>query len=233
MRIADRDAGPLSQYETRHDMKNRKAKEWAGRLALQAAVVIAGGLIVFGGSALGGRIGVRTEAELSVLPAAAAHGIGREPAAARYLGSARAEGAVSLPAYDEYVEGEGPAPEWYRPDEPMAAVWIADVADINVGNKFAEDTDVPCNRCVINTLDFPRFTIILQPLFRIGITSCSCFSIPITRCAITHFKRPVKAIPGTLIFAINIPVIWLCTDFYWCSSNLKHQPNPFSVCGLI
>ena len=25
-----------------------------------------------------------------------------------------------------YVEGEGEPPEWYRPDEPMAAVWTAD-----------------------------------------------------------------------------------------------------------
>jgi hypothetical protein len=80
----------------------------------------------------------------------------------------------------EYTEGDGPAPEWYRPEEEMAAVWtadegcnilatnlqsdsvdynahppigidpggvdwIADVADIYVGNKSARDTDVPCN----------------------------------------------------------------------------------------
>lgn len=28
-----------------------------------------------------------------------------------------------------YVEGEGPAPEWYRPDEPMAAEWREDPSE--------------------------------------------------------------------------------------------------------
>lgn len=48
-----------------------------------------------------------------------------------------AETAVWL---DAYTEGDGPAPEWWRPDEPMSAVWEADVTDIFVG-----DIDVPCN----------------------------------------------------------------------------------------
>lgn len=42
-----------------------------------------------------------------------------------------------------YIEGDGPAPEWWTPDEEMAAVWIADVTDTNVGDKSAKDTDVP------------------------------------------------------------------------------------------
>ena len=27
--------------------------------------------------------------------------------------------------FERYVEGEGPAPEWYDPTEPMAAEWVA------------------------------------------------------------------------------------------------------------
>lgn len=60
-----------------------------------------------------------------------------------------AETAVWL---DHYTEGDGPAPEWWNPGEPMAAEWVDhsgdgnkmvdedDVTDINVG-----DINVPCN----------------------------------------------------------------------------------------
>lgn len=41
-----------------------------------------------------------------------------------------------------YREGDGPAPEWYRPDEPMAAEWYC-ATDTNVGGKTDEDTNVP------------------------------------------------------------------------------------------
>lgn len=105
-------------------MESKSLKEWAEQIALQAAVVIAGALIVFGGSALGERIGTRAEADMPVLPAAEpAEGIGRKPAVRRYLSAAEAEEAVSLPDYDEYTEGEGPAPAWWDPYEPMAAEW--------------------------------------------------------------------------------------------------------------
>jgi hypothetical protein len=42
-----------------------------------------------------------------------------------------AETAVWL---DSYTEGDGPAPEWWNPDEPMCAEWRADVTDISVGD---------------------------------------------------------------------------------------------------
>lgn len=57
-----------------------------------------------------------------------------------------AETAVWL---DHYTEGDGPAPEWWRPDEPMSAEWRADVTDINVG-----DIDVPCNAQQSDTVDY-------------------------------------------------------------------------------
>lgn len=64
-----------------------------------------------------------------------AEGIGRVPTVQRYAAPAQEEEIPSLPAYDEYVEGESPVPVWWNPDEPMAAEWVADVPDINVGHK--------------------------------------------------------------------------------------------------
>lgn len=65
-------------------------------------------------------------------------GTGREEGAAEVYKAS----AVSLPAVAEevpedagvgrvkiYVEGEGEPPAWYRPDEPMAAVWTANGLD--------------------------------------------------------------------------------------------------------
>ena len=52
-------------------------------------------------------------------------GIGRAPAVIRYLGAPEAEEIGTAWQLDTYTEGEGPAPEWYRPDEPMAAEWRA------------------------------------------------------------------------------------------------------------
>lgn len=51
-------------------------------------------------------------------------GIGRAPAVIRYLGAPEAEEIGTAFQIDTYTEGEGPAPEWYRPDEPMAAEWV-------------------------------------------------------------------------------------------------------------
>ncbi len=67
-------------------------------------------------------------------------GVGRNPAVVRYLGAREAEEIGTADRIVTYTEGEGPAPEWYRPDEPMNAVWYADVTDIFVG-----DIDVSCN----------------------------------------------------------------------------------------
>jgi len=72
-----------------------------------------------------------------------AEGIGRVPTVRRYAASAREEEIPSLPVYDEYTEGEGEAPAWWDPEEEMAAEWVADVADINVGNKSAKDAGCP------------------------------------------------------------------------------------------
>ena len=51
-------------------------------------------------------------------------GIGRSPAVIRYLGAPEAEEIGTAFRIVTYTEGEGPAPEWYRPDEPMAAEWV-------------------------------------------------------------------------------------------------------------
>lgn len=51
-------------------------------------------------------------------------GIGRAPAVIRYLGAPEAEEIGTAFYFDTYTEGEGPAPAWYRPDEPMAAEWV-------------------------------------------------------------------------------------------------------------
>lgn len=52
-------------------------------------------------------------------------GIGRAPAVVRYLGAPEAAEIGTAFRIDTYTEGEGPAPAWYRPDEPMAAEWRA------------------------------------------------------------------------------------------------------------
>lgn len=69
-------------------------------------------------------------------------GTGREEGAAEVYKAS----AVSLPAVAEevpedagvgrveiYVEGDGEPPAWYRPDEPMAAVWTSEDGDDHIG----------------------------------------------------------------------------------------------------
>lgn len=74
-----------------------------------------------------------------------------------------AETAVWL---DSYTEGDGPAPEWWRPEEPMSAEWEEhsgeankmvdgdDVTDINVGNINVRDINVPCNAQQSDAVDY-------------------------------------------------------------------------------
>ncbi len=62
-----------------------------------------------------------------------------------------AERAVRL---DHYTEGDGPAPEWWRPEEPMSAEWTAGVTDIYVGDKNVRDINVPCNAQQSDTVDY-------------------------------------------------------------------------------
>lgn len=50
-------------------------------------------------------------------------GVGRNPAVVRYLSAPEAVEIGTAWQLDTYTEGEGPAPEWYRPDEPMSAEW--------------------------------------------------------------------------------------------------------------
>jgi hypothetical protein len=45
--------------------------------------------------------------------------------AAVWMAPACAENEMATYMLDTYTEGDGPAPEWWRPDEPMSAVWVA------------------------------------------------------------------------------------------------------------
>lgn len=67
-------------------------------------------------------------------------GVGRAPAVVRYLSAAETEEIRTAVYFDTYTEGEGPAPEWYRPDEPMSAEWEASgqqIAESVSDNGFA------------------------------------------------------------------------------------------------
>ena len=57
-------------------------------------------------------------------------GVGRNLSAYRYLSGPEAEEIGTAVWLDTYTEGDGPAPEWYRPGEPMSAEWFA--GDMNV-----------------------------------------------------------------------------------------------------
>ena len=73
---------------------------------------------------------------------APAEGIGRAPAVTRYLGAPEAMeiDTAEREILETYTEGEGPAPAWYRPDEPMSAEWEASgqqIAESVSDNGFA------------------------------------------------------------------------------------------------
>lgn len=106
-------------------MMKMNRREFLWRFGIPAAVMIGGLLIGLGAGILMDRIELRDAERAEILPAEApADGVGRITAA-RYLGGAR----TAMPertariAPEHYTEGEGPAPEWWMPDEPMAAVW--------------------------------------------------------------------------------------------------------------
>lgn len=101
----------------------KKTREWAIRYGIPAAVLAVGALTGLCGGLIAGWIELRrADGEVSTLPAAEpGEGIGRNPAVALYLSPADAgEIGTALPIY---TEGDGPAPEWYQPNEPMAAEW--------------------------------------------------------------------------------------------------------------
>lgn len=67
-------------------------------------------------------------------------GIGRNLSAYRYLGAPEETEIRTARRLDTYTEGEGPAPAWYRPDEPMSAEWEASgqqIAESVSDNGFA------------------------------------------------------------------------------------------------
>jgi len=72
---------------------------------------------------------------------APAEGIGRAPAVTRYLGAPEAAEIGTAFQFDTYTEGEGPAPAWYRPDEPMSAEWEESYGQVTETNEEAVSGD--------------------------------------------------------------------------------------------
>jgi hypothetical protein len=72
-----------------------------------------------------------------------AQGVGRVPEVVRYESAVVETAAQTAPAYDEYVEGEGDAPEWWKPEEPMAAEWEDSNARQSESNAI-QRTDAGC-----------------------------------------------------------------------------------------
>lgn len=73
-------------------------------------------------------------------------GIGRNLSAYRYLSPSEAEEIGTAYLLDTYTEGDGPAPAWYRPDEPMSAEWFANarpVKDLGCPDYSIESEVVP------------------------------------------------------------------------------------------
>lgn len=74
---------------------------------------------------------------------APAEGIGRAPAVTRYLGAPEAMeiDTAEREILETYTEGEGPAPAWYRPDEPMSAEWEESYGQVTETNEEAVSGD--------------------------------------------------------------------------------------------
>ena len=105
----------------------KRTPEWVIRYGIPVAVVVLGALVGLGAGAVWDHVGLRKgTGEEDILPAdSPSEGIGRAPAVVRYLGAPEAAEIGTAWQLDTSTEGEGPAPEWYRPDEPMAAEWEA------------------------------------------------------------------------------------------------------------
>lgn len=129
----------------------KKIPEWVIRYGIPAAVLALGALVGLGAGAVWDHIGLRpASGEEANLPAEdPGEGIGRVPAVVRYLADSHADEAERAWLLDEYTEGDSPVPVWWNPDEEMAAEWIADVTDINVG-----DINVPCNAQQSDSVDY-------------------------------------------------------------------------------
>ena len=77
-----------------------------------------------------------------------AQGVGRVPEAVRYADGAKAETEEAAEYHlQSYTEGDGPAPEWWDPDEPMAAEWEdskKDPTQIQPESNPIQRTDAGC-----------------------------------------------------------------------------------------
>ena len=71
----------------------------------------------------------------------------KTPAVVRYLSAPDAEEIRTAVYFDTYTEGDGPAPAWYRPTEPMAAEWEDSKSDptrIQPESNPIQRTDAGC-----------------------------------------------------------------------------------------
>jgi len=72
-----------------------------------------------------------------------AEGVGRVPQVVRYADGAEAvEEEAAEYRLDSYTEGDGPAPEWWNPGEPMAAEWTANTQTTH--EEEIQRTDAGC-----------------------------------------------------------------------------------------
>lgn len=117
-----------------------------GELIYGAAVVLFGLFIVAAIVALIIVVVVRLRPADDFPPAEPADGVAwampESAEAAVWMAPACAENEMAAYMLDTYTEGDGPAPEWWNPGEPMAAEWSA------------EDIDVPCNAPQSDTVDY-------------------------------------------------------------------------------
>lgn len=122
--------------------KTKKVIEFlmaVGLMAIGAAVVV--GLIV---GVITGLVQIGRYVSGHIRPASVmaadvpAEGIGRA-AVRRYGAFVCADEAETARVFETYTEWDGPAPGWYRPDEPMSAVWV----DGNARQSDAVDYNAP------------------------------------------------------------------------------------------
>lgn len=97
------------------------------------------GLIAAGSWGVSRIVRLRPAGSDTISAEAPGEGIGRNPAVVRYLGAREAGEIGTAYRLDTYTEGDGPAPAWYRPDEPMSAEWSA--SGQQAAGKLAENPD--------------------------------------------------------------------------------------------
>lgn len=123
-------------------MMKMNKREILWRVGIPLAVAVLAGSMAFGGAILAGKAELR-RATGEVLPTdAPMTGIGR--AAVRQYGAFVCAGEVET-GLPTYTEGDGPAPEWYDPTEPMAAEWVANDRQMTETNNEAGSGDSGMN----------------------------------------------------------------------------------------